>query len=111
MAPGSTFPESINKEECHQGSAGARFYSWKVLLLRVRGIFLWTVVLPFCIHATIATNTSAHCRHYHAEVARQYEADMSRKSVPHQEETGELGTQRPASYRLYIYNLYSYMCL
>ena len=33
---------------------------------------------------------------------RQCEADMSRKSVPHHEETGELETQRPGSYRLYI---------
>ena len=29
-----------------------------VLLLRTRRMFLWTVVLPFCIHATIATNTN-----------------------------------------------------
>ena len=47
-----------NKEECHQGSAEARFYSWKVLLLRARRMFLWTVLLPFCIHVTIATNTT-----------------------------------------------------
>ena len=58
MAPGSTCPESGNKEECHQGSSGARFYSWKVLLLRARRMFLWTGVLPFCIHGTIATNTT-----------------------------------------------------
>ena len=24
-------------------------------------MFLWTVVLPFCIHATIATNTTTLC--------------------------------------------------
>ena len=29
----------------------------RVLLLRARRMFLMTVVLPFCIHATIATNT------------------------------------------------------
>ena len=58
MAHGSTCPESSNKEEYHQGAAGARFYSWKVLLLRAIRMFLWTVVLPFCIHETIATNTS-----------------------------------------------------
>ena len=50
MAPGSTCSESSNKEECHQGSAGAR----------ARRMFLWTVVLPFCIHVTIATNTSSY---------------------------------------------------
>ena len=58
MASGSTCSESINKEECHQGSAGARFYAWKVVLLRARRMFLWTLVVPFCIHATIATNTT-----------------------------------------------------
>ena len=58
MTPGSTGPESSKKEECHQGSAGARFYSWKVLLLRVRRMYLWTVVLLFCIHVTITTNTN-----------------------------------------------------
>ena len=45
---------------------------------------------------------AVHCRHSHAEVPRQCEADMSGKSVPHHEETGELETQRPGSYRLYI---------
>ena len=57
MALWSTCLESSNKEECRQGSAWARFYPWKVLLLRTRRIFLWTVVLPFCIHGTIATQT------------------------------------------------------
>ena len=31
-----------------------------------------------------------HCSHSHAKVPRQCEADMSGKSVPHYEETGEL---------------------
>ena len=44
----------------------------------------------------------AHCRHSHAEVPRQCEADMFGKTVSHQEETGELETQRPGSYKLYI---------
>ena len=45
---------------------------------------------------------AANCRHSHAEVPRQCEADMSGKSVPHHEDTGELKIRRPASYRLYI---------
>ena len=45
---------------------------------------------------------AAHCRHPHAEVPRQCEADMSGKTVSHQEETRELETHRPGSYRLYI---------
>ena len=49
----------------------------------------------------------AHCRHSLSEVARQCEADMSGKSVPHQEETGELETRRPRLPRLYIYSLES----
>ena len=49
----------------------------------------------------------AHCRHSPSEVARQYEADISGKSVPHQEETGELETRRPRLPRLYIYSLES----
>ena len=48
-----------------------------------------------------------HCRHSLSEVARQCEADMSGKSVPHQEETGELETPRPRLPRLYIYSLES----
>ena len=54
---GSTCRYSGNKEEWHLGSAEARFLSWKVALSRTRRIFLQTVVLPFCIHATIPTNT------------------------------------------------------
>ena len=34
----------------------------------------------------------AHCRHSHAEIPRQCEADMSGKTMPHNEETGELET-------------------
>ena len=49
----------------------------------------------------------AHCRHSPSEVARQCEAVMSGKSVPHQEETGELETRRPRLPRLYIYSLES----
>ena len=44
----------------------------------------------------------AHCRHSHAEVPRQCEADMPRKTFSHQEETGELETQRPRLPRVYI---------
>ena len=44
----------------------------------------------------------AHWRHSLSEAARQCEADMSTKSVPYQEETGEWETRRPASYRLYM---------
>ena len=49
----------------------------------------------------------AHCRHSLSEVARQCEADMSGKSVPHQEDTRELETRRPRLPRLYIYSLES----
>ena len=51
---------------------------------------------------------AAHCRHSHAEVPSQCEADMSGKSVPHHEETGELETQDLAATG-YIYNLYHYI--
>ena len=54
MAPGLTCPDSSNKEEGHQDSAGVRFYSWKVLLLRARRMFLWRVVLPFSLPAKFA---------------------------------------------------------
>ena len=57
---GFSCPYSGNKEELHQGSAEARFFSWKVLLSRTRRMFLQTVVLPFCIHATIPTNNKWH---------------------------------------------------
>ena len=49
---------SGNKEEWQRGSAEARFFSLKVLLSRTRRMFLQTVVLPFCIDATIPTNTT-----------------------------------------------------
>ena len=45
---------------------------------------------------------AAYCRHTHAKVPRQFEADMSGKSVPHHEETGKLETRRPLQPRVYI---------
>ena len=54
---GSTCQYSGNKEKGLQGSAEARFFSWKVFLSRTRRMFPLTVVLPFCIHATVPTNT------------------------------------------------------
>ena len=55
------------------------------------------------IHARLL---GAHCRHSHTEIPRQCEADMSGKSVPHHEETGELETQRPQQ-QGYTYSLES----
>ena len=69
---------------------------------------LWSSVAIFKLSSP-SSLLGAHCRHYHAEVARQCEADMSRKSVPDQEETGELETRRPASYRLYIKPVFLYL--
>ena len=57
---GSTCPYSGSKEEWQQSSVETRFFSWKVLLSQTRRMFLQTVVLPFCIHATILTNTTAY---------------------------------------------------
>ena len=68
-----------------------------------------TVLSPYKQSLSMAVRVSSHarllgarCRHSYAEVPRQCEADMSGKSVSHQEETGKLETRGPARYRLYI---------
>ena len=60
-----------------------------------------------CLVITTTRLLGAHCRHSLLEVARQCEADMSGNSVPHQEQTGELETQRLCLPSLYIYSLES----
>ena len=52
------------------------------------GIFLGAVCPASAVaHARVL---AAHCHHSHAEFPRQCEADMSKKLVPHHEETEEL---------------------
>ena len=58
--------------------------------------------LPVSAAVAHARLLGAHCRHSHTEILRQCEADMSVKSMPHHEETGELETQRPWQQRPYI---------
>ena len=57
-----------------------------------------TVLSPYKQFLSMAVRVSshakllgAHCRQSYAEVPRQCEADMSGKSVPRHEETGEQG--------------------
>ena len=55
------------------------------------GIIL-SVVCPASAAVAHARLLGAHCRHSHAEIPRQCEADMSGKSMPRHEDTGELET-------------------
>ena len=74
-------------------------------LISLHGKALGTCFLGVVCPASAVSSArllAAHCCHTHAEVPRQCEVEMSEKSVPHHEETGELETQKPASYRLYI---------
>ena len=49
------------------------------------------VVCPALLSA-LARLLAAHCRHSDAEIPKKCEDDMSGKSMPHHEETGELET-------------------
>ena len=67
--------------------------------------FLFSIFLGVVCPASAVDHArllGTHCRHSNAEIPMQCEADMSGKSVSHQEETGVLETRGPASYRLYI---------
>ena len=67
---------------------------WNKVFL-YQAIFLFGIFLGVVCPASAVSHArllAAHCRHSHAEVTRQCEADMFGKSVPHHEETGELET-------------------
>ena len=63
-------------------------FSWVLSALPVQ------LPMPGCLALTAAILTQ--------KFPGSVRADMSRKSVPHNEETGELETRRPGSYKLYI---------